>query len=205
VECIPEEDGLGGHFVRAAALEAVSVLAFRQLQSELRARGARRSLLSALSRAARDERRHTRATRALARRFGGKPSEPSPLEKREVSLEAIATENVVEGCVREAYGAAIATWQAREARDPVVRAAMQRIAREETRHAALGHQLQRWLDQRLEPSARRRVEAAKRRAIAELRDAIEVAYEPGVAAVAGLPSVPRARALFAELERALWS
>jgi hypothetical protein len=202
---MPEEDGLGGHFVRAAALEAVSVLAFRQLRRELRAHGARPSLLSALGRAARDERRHTRATRALARRFGGKPSEPSALEEREVSLEVIATENVVEGCVREAYGAVIATWQARAARDPVVRAAMQRIAHEETRHAALSHELHRWLDQRLEPCARQRVEAAKRRAIAELREAVEVPYEPGVAEVAGLPSVPRARALFGELERALWS
>ena len=50
-------------------------------------------------------------------------------------LEAIAIENAVEGCVRESFGALLATWQAKTAGDARVRAAMKRIARDETRHA----------------------------------------------------------------------
>jgi hypothetical protein len=59
------------------------------------------------------------------------------------SLEELAVENAVEGCVRETYGALTAIWQARTAKDPSVAAAVRRIARDETRHAALS-----WANQR---------------------------------------------------------
>lgn len=196
--------GLGAHFARAAELEAASVFAFRQLRGQLRAHGAPRALLSKLSRAARDERRHTRTTCALARRFGGTPRYAQIATNVCPSIEEIAMDNVVEGCIRETYGALVATWQAREARDPEIRAAMQRIAREETSHAALSFELQRWLERRLHRTQLQRVEAAKRRALGELRAALELPHEMTIAEIAGLPSVARSRELFASLTATLW-
>jgi hypothetical protein len=119
-----------------ARLEAASIPAFQVLTRELRARRAPVALVSAAMCAVQDEVRHRRATAALARRYGAEPMRPSfgptPVDR---TLEAIATENAVEGCVRETYGALVALWQARHARDPVVAAAMAPIAADETRHA----------------------------------------------------------------------
>jgi hypothetical protein len=76
----------------------------------------------------------------------------------------LAAENAVEGCVREAFGALVAHWQAERAGDPVVRAAKKRIARDETRHAALAFEVDAWAQGRLDAPARKRVSDARARA-----------------------------------------
>lgn len=198
-------DDPGGYFAQIAQLEAASVTAFRVLRDELRALGAPKSLLRAAGRAARDEVRHARATAALARRFGGTLSPATIARPARRSLETIALENAVEGCVRETYGALLATRQAQLARDPVVRSAMMRIARDETRHASLSWRVGRWLEARLEPAARRNVEHAKERAARELR--LSLANEPAChfAELAGLPSPTEAEQLAGHMARLLWS
>jgi hypothetical protein len=195
----------GDYFAEIAHLEAASVTAFRVLRDELRAHRAPKKLLRAAARAARDEIRHTRSTRALARRFGGTPREPM-VEKRPLrSVEAMAIENAVEGCVRETYGALLATRQAELARDPHVRAAMMRIARDETQHAALSWRVARFLDAKLDPQARRNVEHAKRAAARELLSSLASEPALGFADLAGLPSPSEATQLATEMNRALWS
>jgi len=181
------------------------VIAFRVLRDELRAAGAPKALLRAAGRAARDEIRHARATGALARRFGGTPRAAAVARGARRSLEAIALENAVEGCVRETYGALLATRQAQLASDPVVRAAMMRIARDETRHASLSWRVGRWLETRLDPAARSNVEQAKQRAAREQR--LALANEPDCcfADVAGLPSPAEAVQLAEHMQRLLWS
>jgi hypothetical protein len=64
---------IGGYFADVARLEAASVTAFRILRDELRVHEAPKKLVRAAARAACDEIRHTRATGALARRFGAHP------------------------------------------------------------------------------------------------------------------------------------
>lgn len=159
---------LGIHFAEMARLEAASVDAFRHMRRELVAHGAPRHLVRAAERAARDEIRHARITRALAHRYGSvalSPNvEPWPLR----DLISMAIENAVEGCVREAFGALVASWQARTACDPVIRAAMARIARDEIRHAALAFQVHGWLKGKLHASARARVEKARQLALSDL-------------------------------------
>jgi hypothetical protein len=195
----------GGYFAQIAQLEAASVIAFRALRDELRALGAPKALVRGAARAARDEIRHARATGALARRFGGTPRTSAVSRGSLRSLEAIALENAVEGCVRETYGALLATRQAQLARDPVVRSAMMRIARDETRHASLAWRVGRWLATRLDPAARRNVERAKQRAVREL--SISLAGEPAscFADHAGLPSPAEAVQLAEQMNRLLWS
>lgn len=200
-----ESNEAGGYFAQIAQLEAASVIAFRILRDELRALGAPQSLVRAAGRAARDEIRHARSTSALARRFGGTPRPAAVARGALRSLEAIALENAVEGCVRETYGALLATRQAQLARDPVVRAAMMRIARDETRHASLSWRVGRWLETRLEPAARQNVERAKQRAARDLQ--LSLANEPACrfADSAGLPSPTEAVQLAGHMNRLLWS
>lgn len=195
----------GSYFADIAHLEAASVAAFRVMRDELRAKGAPKKLVRAAARAARDEIRHARTTGALARRFGAQPRVPVVAAIEPRSLEAMALENAVEGCVRETYGALLATRQAARATDPVVRAAMMRIAQDETRHASLSWQVARWLDTRLAPASKRNVARAKHAAAAELIDALANEPEVSFAALAGLPSAAEATHLARQMQRALWS
>ncbi len=195
---------VGRWFAELAAREAASVEAFSILHAELASHRAPRRLLAGARRAARDEVRHARVIGLIASRFGGK-SHPPRIEHHAIrSLEAIATENAAEGCVRETFGALVGMWQARFASDEQVRKAMSHIARDETRHAALSWDVADWIERRLGQSARRKVEVARRVAIAEL-DA-EISHEPAPEIVrqAGVPSGRAARLLLSQVRDSLW-
>ncbi len=205
VPCETRSNDIGDFFARAAYLEAASVRAFRDLRGELHARRAPRSLLCALSRAARDEVRHARATSALARRFGGHAEKPVTTPVTPRSLEQLAIENVTEGCVRETYGALVAHFQAGAAQDAGVRAELRRIARDETRHASLSWRVQLWLEARLDPAARARVQAARQAAAAELRTELAVAPPRDLIEIAGMPPAQQALRLVDGLASTLWA
>jgi hypothetical protein len=96
---------------------------------------------------------------------------------------------------------ATAHWQATHAADPAVRRLMAGIAEDETRHAALGWEVHRWAAPQLSQGARERIQAACRRAIAELE-----AEDPSADALRwlGLPTQAESRALVAALRRTVW-
>ncbi len=196
---------VGRYFAANARLEAASVAAFHILRAELSAHGAPGSLLRQAARSARDEVRHTKVVRRLARRYGGRPKGYSVSPTPHRSLEAMAIENMTEGCVRETFGALLGRWQATHAADPAVRRAMLRIARDETRHAALSWQVADWLSSKLDAQAQSRVAKAKHKALAQLRKELTAAPDPQLQAAAGLPSSQQALALFAQLEARLWA
>ena len=203
---------LGRHFAQAAHLEAAAVDAFRILREELRAHGAPAELIDAASRAERDEVRHARMTAALARRHGTpvRARKPAPRKGRSASpaarsLETIAIENMIEGCVRETFGALAAEAQAMLAADGEVRAVMARIAPDETRHAALGWAVATWAEGKLDEGARARVAEARRAAVAELLHEADVEPSGELRTVAGIPSARTARELLERLDRALWA
>ena len=199
------ESELGRLFAQMAHLEAASVHAFQTLAGELRAYGATDRLVAAALRAADDEVRHTRLMSGLARQFGGQPVAPEVDPPASRSLEEIALENAVEGCVRESFGALVATWQAHAACDPTVRRAMMVIAADETRHAELAWSIAGWSGTRLDGTARARVAEARQAALSHLR--LETTREPGAELVsrAGVPSTAHAQTLLAaftlEVER----
>jgi hypothetical protein len=190
---------------RAASLEAASVDAFVRMQRELRMHGAPRRLRVAARRAARDEVRHARVMRQLAERAGATVSEPHVQASEERSLEAMAVENTVEGCVRETLGAAVALIQAETAGDRLVRAAMKRIARDEMRHAELSWEVARWLDTKLDADARARVRQARDRAVESLRDELSGEVDSALVDRLGIPSAARTSVVIDDLRRSLWS
>lgn len=190
---------IGAHLAMSAWMEAASVTAFERMANELAAHGAPRALVAAARRAAKDEIRHARTMTRLARAHGVTPPAPR-VRKRDVrSIEAVARENAVEGCIRETYGALLATWQSENAKDEDVRRAMRTIGRDERRHAALAMTVAEWIEPRLSDRAKARIERDKHRARVALSAELSQHVDGALAHAAGLPQPSTARRLAAAL------
>ncbi len=200
-----EGSDLGAYYARLAYLEAASVPAFSRLADELRHHGAPPSLIRSAERAARDEIRHAALATALAEKHGTPVPRPDVGGGPVRSLEEVATENAIEGCVRETFGALLATHQMNAARDPEARALFTRLAHDETEHAELAWRVARWTEERLDEAARMRVRASRRAAARDL--ALEAIVEPvdAWAKDIGIPDARTARHLVERLAASLWS
>jgi hypothetical protein len=196
---------VGQYFAAMAHLEAASVHAFRAMARELAAHGAPARLVLAARRAARDEIRHARITRRLAREHGSTPPAVTVNSPEARSLEQIAVENAIEGCVRETFGALLASWQARAAGDLQIRQTMSAIADDEAEHAQLAWDVDAWAQSRLEEGARRRVAEARQAAVAALGAELDAAPPAELIERVGLPSAARARQFLDAAKQELWS
>ena len=191
----PTASPVGAWLAASAHLERASVPAFEELADELVLHGLPRALSSEARRSARDEIAHADEIDRLARRAGAapRPVRRAPTEPR--SLAEVAIDNAIEGCVREAYAALVATHQQHAARDPEVRQAYARIARDEARHALFSLALHDTLSPRLSPRGRRGVESAREQAVAALARAVAGEEPHALRAELGLPDAERAVAL----------
>lgn len=183
---------IGAELARMAELEAASVPAFERLARELAHHGAPAALIRRARAAMRDEIRHARAIGALARRYGCPPREIEVPRLPCRGLAEIARENAVEGCVREAFGALIATFQAARA-IPELRGVFAAIARDERRHAELSEDVHAWVTRLLDPHARDTVLAERAAAAQTLRDELPASI---ACETLGLPGPHESRALF---------
>jgi hypothetical protein len=188
---------LGRLFARLAQLETVSIGAFGALAGELERHGADATLVARARRAQRDEVRHARAAWSLARRFGARPRRLARMPKaRPRSMAELAEENAAEGCVRETFGAMVASFQAKASEDESIAGTMRAIAVDEAEHARLAWDLDAFFLERLDEDGRARRALALRAALAELRRDVAAAVDvPGLGRVTGMPS--RAVALLA--------
>ncbi len=211
--CAPLEESAADFLARASSLEAASVDSFHVLAVALDHHGAR-DLAKRARRAAHDEVRHSRITARLARAVAvtGTVTETvaetvtgtdshSVTEPR--TIFEIAIENAEEGCVRETFGAALAVWQAENARDPNVRDAMREIARDEMQHAELGWKIHAWARTKLNARERLRVEIARKNAVTAMRRDLGTSLDEASRDALGLPDRTRALALFDALTTAL--
>lgn len=136
------------HWLRCAQLEAASVPAFRRLQAELGQLGAPPALRAAARQAAEDEVVHTRLCLAQANamsdaeRFSLRPM-PRVAARPDVTLEQLAVEALLEGCVAEGAAAAWAAI-ATENADAEPATVLQTIAADELRHATLSWRVIGW-------------------------------------------------------------
>lgn len=132
-----------------AQAEHASVASFARFALELLSIGAPPELVADAHAAARDEIEHARICFALASAYAGAPHGPGPLMvdgslSRCGDLYAIVRATVEEGCVGETLAALEAEAAVARATDPVVRAALTRIADDEARHAALAWRVVAW-------------------------------------------------------------
>jgi hypothetical protein len=195
---------LGEYFARCSYFEAASVYAFERLAAELAAHGAPARLVRAAYRAARDEARHARRTRALARRYGVEPAWPEAAKLPVRPLVEMARENAAEGCVRETYGAVLGLVGAARAQDAQVRAVMRTIARDECRHAGLSWRVDAWAASRLGPRDQEEVRRAMTDAVRELLTGDHDGLDAVGRVVAGMPSQGQRRCIASRLEETLF-
>jgi hypothetical protein len=190
-----EAGGLAGLLAKMAWLEAASVPAFAALARDLARHGAPPELVERALEARSDEIMHARLTREAARKHGAMPESPRVPRAKPRTLFELALENAVEGCVREAFGALVATHQAEHASDPALRAMFAAIAKDETEHAALSLDLAEWIEPQLTDRERDALAAAREDAFAELERAL--ANEPSreEMTLGGLPSQTTAKRL----------
>jgi hypothetical protein len=195
---------VGEYLAECEWLEAASVVAFRELALSLRDVGAPQSLRDACNAAASEEERHVVSVGALARRFGGRVRGIEVSERRTCTPFDLARENVVEGVVRETFGAAVALWRGAHATDLAVREAMKEIAEEECRHAELAVSIAAFLDGLLTSEEREAIESARVIAIDELYASFVDDHPIDVIRVVGVPRAMDAHAILDGLGRMVW-
>lgn len=189
----------------ALELELVSIAAFKIMHLELSAYGAPSSILARIAEAEVVKRQHTSLLRGIVREVGGIDSGIEVSVDRPLrSLEDIAIENVVEGCVRESFGARVAAVQAERVLDPRHKKVFATIASDELNHAELAWAVHDWIRPYLGAAGATRVEVALLRAIDDLWVDATANYAKELEATAGLPSPTEMRTLLGELEQKLW-
>lgn len=199
---IQAKNAVGEYFARMAHEEHASVFAFERMHDELVRFRAPRALRRAASRARADEIFHTRTMSSLARENGGCSTPPRLQKFRARSLEAMAIENAVEGCVNETFGAVLMLWQSARAKDPRMRSAFRKIAADEARHASLAWSLAAWLEKQLDFAANQRISRARDRAVRKLA-AARAEDSKGLGEVVGLPNGSERAALVARMRSVL--
>jgi hypothetical protein len=135
-------------WVEQALMEHASVAAFARFSLQLLALGAPPDLIARAASAMGDEVEHARACFELARRHGeddvgpGELDMSGALESRE--LEAVLLGTIAEGCIGETLAAIEAAEACAHCEDGAARLVLERIARDETRHAELAWRFVAW-------------------------------------------------------------
>ncbi len=208
---------LAAAWTSAAQKEHASVAAFSRLSLQLVALGSPPELVRRALRSSLQEIEHARLCFALASGYGGTAVGPGPLPEAvaaaPVTLEGLARESLIDGCLGEGLSAAIARASAARADDPAIAAALTRLARDEAEHADLGWAVVEWCLERggaalrahllgvLEAARAPRaedlpqhegvsIEAAFRAVHAEAHARLRVSAEPGRVPRPAKPSVP---------------
>ena len=140
---------LGAEWLQDAREEYASIPAFSLLSLHLTRLAAPPELVMASHRAALDEVSHARRCFTLATAYLGRPCGPGEWPAlatvtRQVDLPTLACEALADGCVGEGTAAEVAAAAAVQTRDPVVRALLVDIARDEAQHAALAWDVLAW-------------------------------------------------------------
>jgi hypothetical protein len=202
--CTPGASLVGSYLARAAYLDEASAMAYARLSRELEAHGAPAPLVERCRAARVAKLRHACALGRLAVLRGVRPVSPEARVLPVRPLAEVALENIVEGFVREAYGAAVAAFRARCAADPDVRRVMEEIAKDERAHADLAFDVAVWLQGSLDPVSGAWVENAMRHAVVALAEELNRDPAPELVRAAGVPSRRDALALWSDLSHRVW-
>ncbi len=201
----PAWSSLADFWSSCASLEAASVPAFHLLAEDLRRLGAPETLIAEAVSSANDEIIHAALVLGLASRQGATSQEVLVPSRAPKSLFEMAHENAVEGCVRETFGAFVAAYQAQMATDARTKAVLQRIAKDEMKHATLSHSIAAWAEPQLSDEERTRIAQDRRQLIMELRRSTAVQHANAVYEQAGYPDTHAALHMLDVLQDSVWS
>ncbi len=130
-----------------AAMEHASVASFGRVALELLSLGAPPELVEGAHLAALDEIRHAKICLFFAKACGVGAVEPGRLAsvpQRSDDFARFAADTFIEGCVGESVAALVVTRAAAGAEDAALRQALEGIAADEARHAALAWKMVSW-------------------------------------------------------------
>jgi hypothetical protein len=195
---------VGSYLARAAYLDEASAMAYATLARELEAHGAPMALVERCRGARAAKLRHARALGRLAVERGGRLAAPEARLLPIRPLVEVALENIVEGFVREVYGAAAATLRSRSAADPDIRRVMEDIAGDERMHAELAFDITAWLQEIIDPIEGAWVENAMRHAVVALAEELNRDPAPELVHAAGVPSRLDALSIWSGLSHRVW-
>jgi hypothetical protein len=140
---------LAAHYMDVALMEHASIAAFARFALELLALGAPPELLTDTYAAMSDETTHARDAFALASAYAGRTMGPGALDVDRAMTEReradVVRTAILEGCIGETVAAVEAAEALAHAEDPAVRAALERVVRDETRHAELAWRFVKWV------------------------------------------------------------
>jgi hypothetical protein len=135
-------------WVEQALMEHASVAAFARFSLQLLALRAPPDLIARAASAMGDEIEHARACFELARRHGEDDVGPGELDMsgalESTALEAVVLGTIAEGCIGETLAAIEAAEACAHCEDGTARPVLERIARDETRHAELAWRFVAW-------------------------------------------------------------
>lgn len=159
------DEALAAAWTRDALAEHASIASFARHALELLAVGAPAGLVEGALRAMGDEIEHARLCFALASRHAGRSLGPGALDaggalEGPLDLAAVAAATARDGCVNETISALVAAAMRDAATDPEARAALERIADDEARHAELAWRFVGWAIATGGAPVRRAVDAA---------------------------------------------
>jgi hypothetical protein len=190
-------DAVGLLLAQNAALEAAAVRAFARLARELAAHHAPASFVARARRAARQEATHAWLLRSAAAARGcSVPRTRAERWNGTRTLRELAKENAVEGCGREAIGAAQLELQSLLATDAALRPVLATIAADEREHAELAWELRQWFESQLDAAGCAEVRATYEAFLADCADHVPEAGAK-VAKSLGLPSPAQWKVLVA--------
>ncbi len=145
---LPHDGERAAAWLAQARMEHASVAAFAATSLRLLALGAPPELVAGAHRAALDEIEHARIAFALASAYAGTPLAPATFDGAAamtgVTLEALAVETFVDGCIGETLGAIAVARDAAAEPDPAIAELLRGIAVDEARHAELAWQIVTW-------------------------------------------------------------
>lgn len=165
----PVREELARRWSRAALEEHASIASFGRFALQLMAIGAPPEFIEGAHRAALDELKHTQLCLELAEVYTGEPLAPGPLDLSgdllgDLELSHLAAATAIEGCVGETVAALVARTAAERSVYRPVKAALNLIAKDEERHAALAWRFVSWAlrqdDPEVAPAVRRAFAAA---------------------------------------------
>ncbi len=140
---------LARHWTEIGLMEHASVAAFARFTLQLLNMGAPAETIEASNRAQMDETLHARMAFEIASRYAGRDVGPGALSVQgsllEDSWEHILATTIEEGCIGETCAAIEAAHAAILCEDPAVARVLERIAEDESRHAALAWRTVAWM------------------------------------------------------------
>jgi hypothetical protein len=143
-----DRSALAAAWARSGQFEHASVASFARVVLELLSLGAPSELVALAQRAAADEITHAELCFGIASTLSGAPVGPGPLPLHDAPLRSDAASivyaTVREGCLGETASALVAAAARDAATDPAIRAALERIAEDELRHAELAWRTVAW-------------------------------------------------------------